>query len=240
MQFPFSIARNAKEEKTKNFLSSDDKKVKKKKKARKQNRNCFPVAAIDTSSPWLPTKINDVLKTVSPSPAASVKVFWAFPQKLENTSCHNRVPAKAQWSASSKPGSAPGPPGGAADRTERTRAVTERPSAPRLAHPPGQSRVRKHRSPRLEDRAGRHGGLTQPSHRLPPPLSARPEAAREGGGRGDDAPEVRSANPSPAAAALGKSGPRVPPSVLTSGRARGGDQLPHGPRSPRVRPTCGS
>ena len=30
MQFPFSIARNAKEEKTKNFLISDDKKVKKK------------------------------------------------------------------------------------------------------------------------------------------------------------------------------------------------------------------
>lgn len=52
-------------------------------------------------------------------------------------------PAKAQWGATSKPGPEPGPPGGAADRTERTRAVTERPSAPRLPHPPGQSRVRK-------------------------------------------------------------------------------------------------
>lgn len=45
---------------------------------------------------------------------------------------------------------------GLADLTERTREVTERPSVPRLSHPPGQSPVRKHRSPRLEDRAGPH------------------------------------------------------------------------------------
>ena len=41
MQFPFSIARNAKEEKTKNFLSSDDKKVKKKKLGNK-TETVFP------------------------------------------------------------------------------------------------------------------------------------------------------------------------------------------------------
>lgn len=42
MQFPFSIARNAKEEKTKNFLSSDDKKVKKKKKLGNKTETVFP------------------------------------------------------------------------------------------------------------------------------------------------------------------------------------------------------
>ena len=209
MQFPFPIVRNAKEEKPKNFLSSDDKKVlKKKKKAQKQNRNCFPVAAIDTSSPWLPTKINDVLSVAKVLQPLS-RYSGRFLKSLKTLAVTTGYPAKAQWSASSKPGSEPGPPGGPADRTERTRAVTERPSAPRLAHPPGQSRVRKHRSPRLEDSAGPPAGLMQPLHRLPPPLSARPEAAREGGGRGDDGPEVRSANPSPAAAAFGKLGPRV-------------------------------
>ena len=128
-----------------------------------------------------------------------------FLKSLKTRVVTTGYPAKAQWSPSSKPGSEPGPPGGAADRTERTRAVTERPGAPRLSNRQAKARFASTAAPaRKTARA-----LTQPSHPFPPPLSARPEAAREGGGRGDDGAEVRSANPSPAAAALEKPGPRV-------------------------------
>ena len=82
-----------------------------------------------------------------------------FLKSLKTRAVTAGYPAKAQWSASSKPGSEPGPPGGAADRTERTRAVTERPGAPPLAHPPGQSPVRKHCNPPLEGRAGPHAAF---------------------------------------------------------------------------------
>lgn len=107
-------------------------------------------------SPWLPTKINDVLaKVLEPLSMYSER----FLKSLKTRAVTTGYPAKAQWSASSKPGFEPGPPGGAADRTERTRAITERPSARRLSHPPGQSPVRKHCSPRLEDRAGPHAAF---------------------------------------------------------------------------------
>lgn len=92
-------------------------------------------------------------------------------------------PAKAQWGASPKPGPEPGPPGGAADRTERTRAVTERPSAPRLPHPPGQSRVRKHQPAWKTAR-----GLMRPSHSLR--TGSRRLSARDRRQRGKAAEEA--------------------------------------------------
>ena len=170
-------------------------------------------------------------------PGASVNVFWAFPQKLENTSCHSRVPGQGSMERIIETRLRAGPArwGGRPDwKDPGGHWAAWRPTPGPPARPkPGSQALQP--PPRKAARA-----LTQPSHPFPPPLSARPEAAREGGGRGDDGPEVRSAKPSPAAAALEKPGPRVSTFVLTSGRARGRDQLPHGAGSPRVRPTFGS
>lgn len=93
MQFPFPIVRNAKEEKPKNFLSSDDKKVLKKKKSSETKPKLFSRSCHWHVISVAPNK-NKRRAQCRQGPAASVKVFWAFPQKLENTSCHNRVPGQ--------------------------------------------------------------------------------------------------------------------------------------------------
>lgn len=198
----------------------------------------MPVVAIDTSSLWFPAKINDVLKTVSPRSCSLCQGILGVSSKLENTSCHNRVPGQAQWGASpARPRAGPARVG-AADRTERTRAVTERPNA--------------HAYPTRQAKAG-FASTSQPGRprraSCGPHTAFAPAPAASKRATGGSAGRRRrrrgrtgsgSTGPRPPQLLSGKSGPRASTFWPYLRRGPGRDQLPHGPGSPRLRPTCGA